>query len=398
MHRQGRLSDRLLVALYVALAALPAIAMLTGLRGRELVGALEPTPRPALRPGAFLAERYQKAFAAWFEGDLGLKGTSISIDNAILYHAFGETKQGATVRIGEDRVLFSDEDINYFNKHGPWLPDPAYIDLLADQIADIQRRLRAQRRALVPVIIPAKTSIWRDKVPEVWKLDLGEPRPSDVRVYRAFKAALERRGVAFVDARQLLEARAAAPGASREDLWGTDARHWTSYGACLAMQEVATVYARLTGRARPPHECAFARARKAKSHVDFDLYRLLNARFVYPSRRDVPVVPHAAPDRVIERPRTLFIGTSFCWTPLRDAVDSGVWGPLHLNYYNQTFVAWPENTQSPVEPASPQWREVTLDNDLYVLDLFEGFLAAPGAYVELFLKEFLAELDRAPPG
>ncbi len=393
----ARLLDRLLVAAYVALAALPVIAMVTGLRGRELRGSLEPTPRPALRGKAVLTERYQKAFAAWFESHLGLKGTSIAIDNAILYHAFGETKQGATVRVGEDGVLFNDEDINYFNKHGPWLPDPAYIDLLADQIADVQRRLRARGRALVPVLVPAKTSIWRDKVPTPWKLALGDPPPSDGRIYRAFRAALERRGVAFVDTRERFEAMIRA-GTPRADLWGPDARHWSVYGGCLAMQEVSALYARLTGRPRPPHACAFERARRSRSHDDFDLWRLLNAMFVYPTVKAIPVVQHAPPAPAIPKPRTLLVGTSFCWTLLRDASDSGLYRGLHLNYYNQTFVPWPEGEQFPVEPSSPVWRAVTMDNDLYVLDLFEGYLAAPGAYVELFLEQFLAELDQAPPG
>jgi acetyltransferase AlgX (SGNH hydrolase-like protein) len=393
MRLSDRLLDRCLVALYVAFAALPVIAMVTGLRGRELEGALAPSPRPALDGAAFLAERYQKAFAAWFESELGLKGTSISVDNTILYHAFRETKQGSSVRIGKDRVLFNDEDINYYNKNGPWLPDPAYIDLLADQIADLQRRLRAGQRGLVPVIVPAKTSIWRDKIPGAWKLDLGDPRPSDDRVYRAFRAALERRGVAFVDARQMFEA-LSAQGVPRADLFGPDARHWSVYGACLVMKEVATHYAQLTGRPRPPHECTFERVHRPRSNPDFDLLRLLNAMFAYPSLREVPFVPHAPPDPAIPKPRTLFIGTSFCWTLLNDAGESGAYGAMHLNYYDQTFVVWPERSTSPVVPASPAWRAVTMENDLYVLDLFEGYLAAPGAYVELFLKELLAELDR----
>jgi hypothetical protein len=393
-----RILDRLLVVLYVALAALPVIAMTTGLRGHELHGSLEPTPRPRLRLWPFLAERYQKSFAAWFEGSLGLKGTSISMDNAILYHAFGEAKQGATVRIGDDGVLFNDDDLNYFNKQGAWLPEPSYIDLLADQIADVQQRLRARQRALVPVIVPAKTSLWRDKVPGAWKLDLGDPRPSDDRVYRAFKAALERRGVAFVDARQMFETLSATGAVPRADLWGPDARHWSVYGACLAMKEVATLYARLTGRPRPPHECRFVRVRKPRSHDDFDLWRLLNARFVYPTVKQIPFVQHPPPDPSIPKPRTLLIGTSFCWTWVRDATESGLYGALHMNFYNQTFVPWPDGEPFPVEASSPVWRDVTMNKDLYVLDLFESYLAAPGAYVELFLKDLIAELDRPPPG
>jgi hypothetical protein len=398
--RTSRILDRLLVALYTALAALPALAMLLGLRGHELAGELPPAPQPELAAGAILEERFQRDLAAWFERDLGLKGTSITTDNTILYHAFRETKPGSTVRIGRGGVLFSHEDIDYFNKQGPWLPDPAYVERLADQIAELQRRLAAGGRALVPVIVPAKTSIWRDAVPAAWTLALGDPadRPSDRLVYRAFRAALERRGVAFVDARALFAERIAA-GVPRADLYGPDARHWSRYGACLAMREVAALHARLTGRPRPPHECAFTRIHGRRSNVDFDLLRLLNARYVYPAVRELPFVAYAPPAAppAAPRPRTLFIGTSFCWTLLQDAEDSGAYGTIRLDYYHQTLMTWPEREATPIDPASPAWRTALREQDLYVLDLFEGYLAAPGAYVELFLDQALGYLRDAVP-
>ncbi len=36
---------------------------------------------------------------------------------------------------------------------------------------------------------------------------------------------------------------------------------------------------------------------------------------------------------------------------------------------------------------TPEWADATLGNDIYVLDLFEGYLGATGAYVDLFLDD-----------
>jgi hypothetical protein len=378
-----KLLNPLLVAVYVALAALPAITSVLGWRGRVIEGSLPPTPAPALTFEGILGEKVQHGITSWFESHLGLKGTSIALDNAILYHGFSETKYGATIRLGKDGVLFGNEDIDYYNKHGRWLTEPAYVEWLADEIADAQRRLAAKHRAFVPVIIPAKTSIYRDKIPDAWIMDTGVPRPAD-ETTRMVRAALDRRGVVYVDARKLFE----TSEHPRAMLYGADARHWSPFGACLALREVTKAYVTLTGKPRPPHECNFWDRRAGRNHVDYDLLRLLNSYFVYPHTRRVPSVRHAPPPAG-PRPSMLFVGSSFCWTLIFDAEASGVFGPLHMSYYHRTFVPIPENTErQEVKAGTPMWNEAMVDKDIYVLDLFESYLASRGAYPEVFLQDF----------
>lgn len=390
----SRLIDRLLVAVYVALAALPVIAMLVGWRGRELYGSLEPAKFPEVRYGAILTEKVQNGIVSWFESNLGLKGSSIALDNAILYHVFGETRPGAGVRLGKDRVLFGNEDIDYYNKTGRWIVDPAYIEKLADQIADVQRRLRAQGRSFVPVIVPAKTSIWRDKIPDAWIMDLPSPRPAD-ETTRMVKDALARRGVVFVDARELF----VTSKVPRVDLYGPDARHWSSYGACLAMSKIVDAHAQLTGTPRLPHDCPFERQRVPRSNDDFDLWRLLNAQWVFPTVKQVPGVKHASPPPSPHRPRMLVTSTSFGWQLMRDAYDSGIFAAVWMNYYNQVFVdaaEGPNAERIPVDAKQPGWHDRVMTNDLIVLDLFESYLGYPEAYVQLFLDDVSHGLATIP--
>jgi hypothetical protein len=384
----SRLFDKLLVAVYVALAALPVFAMVTKIRGHQLNGVLERKRTPHLNWRRVLTENYQHTVVAWFESNLGLKGSSIAIDNAILFTVFGETKPFAPVRLGLDDVLFNDEDINHLAKNGPYLPDPAYVNQLADKMAALQRRLAAEQRAFVPVLVPAKTSIWRDKVPARWKLDLPDPPPSDTRGYVAMKQAFDERGVIYVDARALF---AAHP---REDVFGRDARHWSNYGACLTLREVASAYARLTGKPRPPHECKLQRnPGDVERHGDFDLFRLLNAAWIRPASTSVPDVIHPAPPPG-PKPHVLMIGTSFCSALMSDAYASGLYGSLWLDYYHQVFSPLPMTDNLDVVPGDATYRRIVLGKDLYVLDLFESYLGAPGGYVPAFLDEFRAELDR----
>ena len=387
----SRLIDRLLVVVYVALAALPAVAMLLGWTGRKLEGSLPPTKLPAFRFSGVLTERIQKGIASWFESNLGLKGTSIALDNAVLYHAFGETKPGSGVRVGKDHVLFSHEDIDYYNKHAGLITDPAYVNRLADQIASVQRRFQARGQAFVPLIIPSKSSIWRDKIPDEWTMALPFPRAAD-ETTRMIRQALALRGVVFVDARTIFE----RSKSSRVDLWGPDARHWTQYGACLAMTKVIDAYAKLTQQPRPPHRCEYVRKTLPITDDDFDLFRLLNAKWVDPALADGPVITHDRPAITSSRPRVLFTGTSFCWTIMRDAHNSGVFANARMNYYNQSFVeasAGSDVELVAVEAGTPYWREHVMTNELIVLDLFESYLANPGTYVELFLNDVTKELE-----
>lgn len=386
----SKLTDRILVGVYVALAALPVTAMVTGIRGREIFGVLDPTPRPTPTLATVTDEKFQHAFVAWFEHELGLKGVAVAADNAVLYHVFRETKTGAFVRLGKQRVLFPHEDINYYNKHGEWAPDPAYIDDLARQIADVQVRLRAQHRAFVPVIIPSKSTVWRDALPERWVVDLPSPRPSD-ETTRLVREALDRHGVRYVDAVKMF----AESPLPRRDLFGPDARHWSGYGACLANSAVLSLYAELTGAPRPAHACNYERSFTIGRVDDFDLKRVLNAYAVYRSIKDMPLVTHPPPPPGAPvGPRTLYIGTSFCWWLLYDAEASRAFGRASFNYYNQTFVDGPEGARHPVVAGDGDWRRLTLGNHLYVLDLFESYLGGRGSYVELFLRELRAELDR----
>src|SRR5206468_1742126 len=145
-------------------------------------------------------------------------------------------------------------------------------------------------------------------------------------------------------------------------------RHWSEYGACLALQEVTRRYARSTGR-RLDHDCILVRKPGVDDDGDYDLSRLVNAWWVT-RPREVPHVLHQLPPEPADRPKVMFIGTSFCWTLLADGDRSGQFAvPQHLDFYDQTLTEWPSASSSKVEPHTPAWRDVFLHQDLYVLDL-----------------------------
>lgn len=258
----------------------------TKIRGRKLHGALPPVRPATLTLSSVLSEAYQAQVVRHFESRIGLTGTSVAIDNTILYYGFGETRPGSYVVTGEDGFLFLSEDIAHFNKRPSELPSASDIESSADRIALVQQRLAKQHRAFVPVLIPAKTTVWRDKIAPAWRSS-NQPPISDEFSYRAMKRALEHRGVVFVDVHVLLS----SSPPPRSMLWGKQARHWSMYGACLAMSAVTQAYSKLTGKARPAYPCDLVMTEaNPQLSADFDLWRLLNTMFVPPSPTRVPEV------------------------------------------------------------------------------------------------------------
>ena len=384
----------LLVAGYLAIATLPLAWRALGLREQPIAGSLPPTPRPALTAAGVLDESFQRDFTLWFERSRGLLGHAVHVDNGVLYRHFGETRVGSRVRLGRGRVLFIDEDIDYLDRLEHGIPSAAELDRLASAIADAQRALLARGRALVPIIIPAKTSFYRDAVDPRWLRDFAGPPPSDLRLYRYLVDALAARGVTFVDMR----ARLAASTLARADLWGPEARHWSYYAACLANQDLLARAAELRGREAAPYPCPLARVPARRDHDDYDLWRLLNLWKLPRVSLTVPVAAHVPPaPPPAAPPRLLYVGTSFNWALIKDAVASGRLGPIHMHYYDSQLIAWPETTSVKAAAGSAEWRALVADKDVIVLDLMEAALYSGHVYVDHFLDEALRAAPSLAP-
>lgn len=385
--------DRILTCLYIALALLPASAMLLHCKDHRLDGALPRTSPPALTAAAVWREDYQAQLTSWFELDLGLRNWAIWIDNTLLFHGFGETKWGSHVAIGRDDVLFERDDINYVNKAGAALPDPREVDKLAEHIASLQQRLRGVHRALVPIFVPSKTTIYRDELPDLWLRPFGEPRPSTERVYLAMKRALDARRVVYIDGIALLSHAAE----SRSLLWGMSARHYSNYSGCLCVREIVQRYAELTGTEPFDYPCQANLKPAMRKHSDLDLFRLLNAWDVPhdPLQRDVlhEPLPSAPPP---DAPRALWISSSFGWVMMGDAELSRRFAQLHIDYYNNTVFEAGTHVSFDAKQHDDRWRSVFLTRDLYIIELNETYLTPGNFFGADALDALDAELGPLP--
>ena len=373
---------RIIVCIYMLLLVLPGAAMILGAPDREVAGVFTKPKRPELRFWSIVSERYQHKLTAWFESAIAFKGVSMYVDNTILARVFGESKPDAHVAIGEDGVLFIKEDLDGYNRTPEQVPDRAFVENTVSRMAELQRRMREKRRVFLPVLIPSKTRVYHDKLPARWLRDL-ETRTAE-RLYPMMKEVLDAKGVDYIDMGPLLL------GKDRRLVWGPYARHWSRYAACEALRAALERYAAHTATPPIALQCTVTYEDRFPDHDDFDLWRLLNAAMPVADRR-VPVVKHA-PATNQPKPNAIFMGTSFNWNIIREAAESGVFGRLYLNYYNKTFVAWPADIHTPVEPHTDAWRDIVVPNDLYVVDVFETYMPLN---TEMF-DQLLKELDAMP--
>ena len=379
------------IVLVLALASAGSIVMMTeSPKDVVLYGVENGAERPALSASGVFHEKFQPAATTWFEQHWGLRGYAVRTDNTINDDVFRETRMGQFVVLGRRSVQLKDEDVSYYNR----TEGPAESIAAAEKFARVQTRLRAKGTLLLPVIIPSKTTFFRDELPDAFKRD-GAAGLSDRNFYGAFVKTLEDRHAVFVDGRAILEKESALTEEGRLGVFTRTGRHWTTRAACRVIQAIADAarpYIEQLGAAQV--DCTLVRKSQPTIHdEELDLQRHLNTWEPLPA--DVAVYEIAGkkggePFRI----PTLIVGSSFMWKVSRISRQLELFGPTSFFYYNKTvFDTEHETTLGKVEPHTPAWRADT-SRRLIIVDVLESYLPGLG---QDFLDDLESDLDRAQP-
>lgn len=370
---------RLWIFLHALIAVVPAVGVFVHFPDVALFGSEVPPVLPSVTFTAWRSEQVQPALQAWFEAHIGFRGVMVRTDNSVQAAVLRE-KPLHSVVIGNDGTLLYADDVAYMGARREELPAVfARVDALTRALGSVSKKLKARGKELVVVIAPSKTAVYPESVPAGWRRAPGYR--ADVEVDTRLRAALERDGVPFADAHQLLSGR---HGEERQRLFAATGRHWTQLGACVVLREVLP-----RGGVMP--SCAYDMA-PADVNVgdDFDLYRLQN---LWRYEREVPVYPKLREEGAAagspSLPRAVFAGTSFTWM-LADVMRPFVSAPVAI-FYNTNIYDVSEPARrllAPANPDSPEWTGYVLDRDLYILEILETY--AHGEH----MISFVETLDR----
>lgn len=268
------------------------------------VGAQAPPPTGV---DAFVSGAAQKAISTGFAQRQPVFPISVRARNQFLYSAF-DMSGAPSIVVGKDAQLYEKLYIREFCARGA-APDPARLDAWASSLADIQQRVEARGKRFLFLITPSKAARLSAYLPA----DLVCPALVRGRTEKlaSYRAALDARGVRYLDAATLMTA--SAPQFSI-DLFPRGGTHWNLLGAGLAAREMSR---RLDADGRSPlpaYDFVWRQETDAEG-TDADLLKLLN--LLRPDNRYPVAALEGRSARSCEKPPRVFaIGGSFLIEPL----------------------------------------------------------------------------------
>lgn len=376
------------VAVLLGTMAAGTLAMVdnTVIPDAKVEGAEFAAPKPSLHFATIRNETFQKEATAWFDQHWGLRGYAVRTDNTIGVKLFGESRTDQHAVVGRNGVLFTRDDLAYVNRAEPSTEAIA----LAKQLGRVQTKMRNRKIVLVPIVVPSKTSIHREAIPQSWRRRGGFGR-SDSDLYGAFVRTLKETGTLFVDARALLTSEGKKP----EEIFERTARHWRPAPSCRTLQAaVDAARPEIPELGDEQIDCRVAPDPTAPIAVEeFDIFRLLNTWDKKPEGVVVDQYAGKKGGPGLHIP-TLIVGSSFVWNFAHMSRELDVLSPSLVYFYDES-VTDPKTRliTKKVVPFTDDWRKDTFARRLILVAVLETFLPADG---QKFLNEVEKELDANP--
>lgn len=292
----------------------------------KLIGAVEPITFPPVTLQTLAEGTPQKAWAAWLGRSMGWpRERLIRLNNGAGY-AFGLSSV-PTIVIGKGKTLYETAYVN------EWCRRPARdITATVDDIAQIERMVRASGRAFAMLVSPSKAAIYPERLPA------GCHPPDTPREYDQAVALMQARGIALVDGSALMRA---ARLQQPYPVFGRDGTHWNEFGATLAVQALSSTLAPQLAEPMPAITAIDVKEDNTPWYDEGDLGSLLNLPFKPKTRSPHPVVSTQIRGSA---PRLLVVGSSFSWVFLRVMGRVGLMSEADFMYYNKSRALYRNGT------------------------------------------------------
>lgn len=367
----------------LGMLALPALNMVVPIfEQKELSGVLPDSPCPEPSWSELFTEKLQSGFTRCFEQRYGGRPTATRLDNSVAYWIFGETPPEKRLRVGTNRVLYIDEQINFYNRQDR--PDPG---AMAAKIKRAQDLLLARGKVFVLMVIPTKTSLWPDDVPEGWRREGSSWARTRSAISDPYVKALEAAGVRFVDGRTSVRS------LPREVVYAKTGRHLTPPAACTVLEDALALARPLIHDAEVPRiECSFQMRRGAPvAEEDFDLFRLLNV-FSPPPSNAIPIMePMAEVTPRERRVDAVVVGSSFGWGQVYEAERTHAFRHISYHYYSSLLYDRGGLPSTPLVLGSKAWQDLMASATLFLYPAPEEYLVVDGeAFVDAVIAMYSA--------
>jgi len=266
-----------------------------------LAGVARPEPTQ-VSLGGILSGETQKSFSSNLAQSLPVFPFAVRARNQLLYSLFGASGAGGLV-VGRGEQLFERFYIDEFCRRGA-PPSETALAHWAQRVAENESAAHARGKSFAYLISPSKASQYPQYFPAGAKCPaLARGTVDKLAPYRA---ALDARGLRFVDAPALLEARKKDYDI---DFFPRGGTHWNLLGAALATREATRLFGEESGLGAFDFDW---RRGDAAEGTDRDLLDLLNLLWPDPHYPVATIL--RAPDahaQCARAPRLLALGGSF---------------------------------------------------------------------------------------
>ncbi|PPD43275.1 MAG: alginate O-acetyltransferase [Methylocystis sp.] len=229
-----------------------------------------PGPRPVpWTLDDFLSGETQKAFSTGVGQSMPVFPIAVRAKNQFLYSVFSASGAPDIV-VGKERQLFENFYVQEFCARGG-VSDPKAIDEWAGRVRDIQTAVEAKGKRFVYLISPSKAARYSRYLPAY--APCPSVRTGTTEKLAPYRAALDSRGVTYVDGASLISA--AMPEYSI-NLFPRGGTHWNYLGSAITVRELSHALNK-DGKASPMPLYDFDwREKEEAQGTDRDLLNLLN--------------------------------------------------------------------------------------------------------------------------
>ena len=241
---------------------------------------------------------FQKSLDNWFKRNTGLWGILVRTENQINYSLFklASVSYRSTVVMGNDAALFQRLYVDDLNRRRRFAPFA--LERHVRKMKLLQDHLAENNKLFLYLITPNKVSVHPELLPDSYRVP---ETAGKKRNYDHMLALLEKHGVNYLDAHQLVIDR--APD-FEYPLFSYAGSHWNSIGTCVVGREISLRLARQLGRPLRSMACdGEITVRQKPRAEDRDLAKMLN---IWNSSASWGLTPYLMPraDSVTNRSQT----------------------------------------------------------------------------------------------
>lgn len=364
-NRNTKLWKSIFVVLFFLLSLFPTLNRLTVKADTDnLTGVENSYPFPAFS----WKDYYQSKFQGTFENSMthGFTGVRAAtrLYNELRYRLFHQGDSN-TVILKDGSPIFEYYITEALGLDKGYYCTDEYIESLVDQIKRLEELAQEKGKELLVVVTPSKADFFRDQIPDRY-IHMERFYSEEERGVHKLTAAMEEKGIPFVDGSALLQA-----GAYPFDIFPQTGIHYTREAA---MQLVSAIVDKLGENGLQMKRIVsegrdFTREPRHDSMTnDDDIWSLMNvfsrldAQYSYPKEKEI------APE-FYKTPKVFIQGGSFSYLLLELFRDHKMVDDCDLLFYAQSLYDIDENAIQIADFTNPEIPSRVEDSDIILLEV-----------------------------